>query len=211
MKSKATFHVSRVKPFFGTREEALEIAKYDKNQYTIVRFNHFTGNPHVRQSLSFNVTFEDGTIDMPYGQDLADSSQFDQYVNAHQVLYPLRYVTVKEAKSAASALTKTSITTINAGDTIFLHLRYYDGRSSMWYDSIGLPEKQRHYLIPAQVIKSLNKESTRMLLYIPLFNSRNKIDAYDVTLYVVRQEDFNSDTMIVIDASYFATYPKLIE
>ena len=53
------FHVSRLKPFIGTPEEALDIAKLDKNQVNIKHINYFTGNPHVRGSMLFNVTFED--------------------------------------------------------------------------------------------------------------------------------------------------------
>ena len=211
LKSKATFHVSRVKPFFGTREEALEVAKYDRNQYSIVSFNYFTGNPHVRQSLSFNVTFEDGTIDMPYSSDLADSSQFDQYVNTYQVLYQLRYITVQEAKSAASALRRTSITIIKPGDIVFLHLRYYDGRNAMWYDAIGFPEKHKQYVVESRVLRSCNKQCTRMELYLPLFDNKVIIDSYDATLYVINESDFDPDTMILVDTSYFQQYPKLID
>ena len=51
LQSTAVLHVDRVKPFFGTREEAIAIARYDQHQYQIVSFNFYTGNPFVRTSM----------------------------------------------------------------------------------------------------------------------------------------------------------------
>ena len=47
--TKSNFHVSRVKPFFGSRQDAVD--KLDRNQFFIDSFNYFSGNPFMRQSM----------------------------------------------------------------------------------------------------------------------------------------------------------------
>ena len=62
--SPHVFHVDRVKPFFGREDQAIAVARHDQQQFRIVSFNFYSGNPFVRTSMVFNITFEDGTIDL---------------------------------------------------------------------------------------------------------------------------------------------------
>ena len=66
MHTKHSYHVTRFKPFFGTLEQAIHVAKLDKNQVSIISINYCTGNPFLRTGMEFNITFDDGTIDRPY-------------------------------------------------------------------------------------------------------------------------------------------------
>ena len=56
--TEGVFHVERLKSFFGTFEQALDIARHDQHQFKIISINYFTGNPFIRTSMTFNVTFE---------------------------------------------------------------------------------------------------------------------------------------------------------
>ena len=86
----SVLHTGRCVPFIGTSSDAERIAMLDDNQYLIISINFYTGNPFVRQSMTFNVTFDDGTISMPYSNDLATSQQFVHYITTIAELYPLR-------------------------------------------------------------------------------------------------------------------------
>lgn len=209
LKTKATFHVSRVKPFFGSWEEALAVALLDKNQYRIVKFNYFTGNPHLRQSLLFNVTFEENTIELPYSKDLADSQQFDEFVNSISALYPLRFNTSAEAKSNISSLEKTSITTINIGDEVFLNLRYFDGKKTAWFDALHFPDKRKIYVLHGIFTKFNNRTHTRIVLVIPMLKKQFVLSAYDILANVITQADYNDENYIQITEDYRLSYPAI--
>ena len=71
-----------------------------------------------------NVTLEDGTVDVPYSLDLANSAQFDEYVNSNKALLPLRNGTKKDATTAMGSLNKLAISGVSPGESVFLDLRF---------------------------------------------------------------------------------------
>lgn len=54
LRTQHVLHVDRLKPFIGPLEEAVLVAKADQNQVFIVSLNYFTGNPHLRSSMTFS-------------------------------------------------------------------------------------------------------------------------------------------------------------
>ena len=56
------FHVSRLKLFVGSSTQAYSSALRDNNQYTIQSILAYRGNPLIRTSMSFHVSFDDGTL-----------------------------------------------------------------------------------------------------------------------------------------------------
>ena len=101
--------MSRLKPFFGTREEAEKIAKLDKDQFIVISINYFRGNVFIRKSLKFNVTFEDNECCwLNFTNDLADTVQFKTYVEEDNSLYPLRFESTK-AKKMVTNIRKQAI------------------------------------------------------------------------------------------------------
>ena len=99
--------------------------------------------------MIFNVTFEDGTVDVPYSPDLANSAQFDEYVHSQKVLLPLRYSTKKDTSTAMASMNKLAISDGSPGDTVYLDLRFFDGATwgstepSVWFDNLALPRTDR--------------------------------------------------------------------
>ena len=90
MGSISTFHENRIKPFFGSREEAYRVALVDCNQYVIRAITAYRGDPEVRTTTSFEVIFEDDTVVwLPYNPDLAASVPFEEYCRAHAPHFPL--------------------------------------------------------------------------------------------------------------------------
>ena len=57
LRTKHAYHVERFKPFFGSMEDAILLAKIDKNQVSIVSINYAMGNPFLRSKMRFNITF----------------------------------------------------------------------------------------------------------------------------------------------------------
>jgi hypothetical protein len=203
--TKSNFHVSRVKPFFGSRQDAVDMAKLDRNQFFIVSFNHFSGNPFMRQSMIFNVTFEDGTVDVPYSLDLANSAQFDEYVHSEKVLLPLRYSTKKDATTAMGSLNKLAISDVSPGESVFLDLRFFDGATwgstepSMWFDNLNLPKTDRAYTFQAHCVKWSNSSRKKIVLHIPILNY------CDVSMFVHPV----ADGVVLVDAALLDLYPAI--
>ena len=187
--SEAVFHVDRIKPFIGSYEQALEIARHDQHQYRIESINYFTGNPFVRSSMTFHVLFEDGAITMPYAEDLAQSQQFEEFVLAHPILFPLRH-TAKQALVEISKINKLAIDGFQPGDNAYLDLRFYDGRSSSWFDSLNLPHSTSDipvsanlmYVTPVTFTRWLNNKHTEIEARVPFWgpDSMIRLKPYDI-------------------------------
>ena len=129
------FHVARLKPFFGTREQAIKVAQLDQDQFFVRKILYYTGNPHLRRSMTFTVEYTDGDVSMvPYTEDIASTEMFQQYIQQRPELLPLRYSAV-EAKKQMSIMNKQAITEVKPGDTVYVDMHYFDGTRSVWFDS----------------------------------------------------------------------------
>ena len=206
LNTEHVFHVSRLKPFIGSPEEALDIARLDQNQVFIRSINHFYGNPHVRKSMSFNVTFEDSTtFDLPYRKDLADSQQFQQYVECIPYLFPLRASLVK-SQAAIAAINKCAITDYAPGDKAFLDMRFFDGTKSEWFDSKMKPHPDRQHVTPLEFKVWKGKLNTAIQACCPILQRHFKLRPYDIQALVVPQ---CTPDMVLVDARFLKKYPQL--
>ena len=71
-------HVTRLKPFIGSREEAYELAKKDTDQFEVDCILAYRGDPETRTSMEFLVRFMDGDQTwLPYSQDIFQMQQFE--------------------------------------------------------------------------------------------------------------------------------------
>ena len=74
-------HVTRLKLFVGTREEAYKAALLDADQFVISRIHYWRGNPEKRSEMFFYVEFDDGDkVLLPYSKDLSAATQFEDFV-----------------------------------------------------------------------------------------------------------------------------------
>ena len=212
LQSTAVLHVDRVKPFFGTRDEAIAIARYDQHQYQIVSFNFYTGNPFVRTSMSFNVTFEDGTIDMPYGGDFIYSEQFINFIHSEPELYPLRF-TAKIAMQNIKQMEKLAILNFQPNMEAFVNIRIYDGRNSTWFDSLNLPSKSTTYTTLIRSTKWYNKDHLILEAIVPLFGPNHAkytlyLTSYDLMAYVFPDELYWTHTLLT--TANLNRYPQIL-
>ena len=54
--------MDRLKPFFGTRDDAWKWAMLDQDQYAIDRITAHRGDPLARTTMEFEVVFKDGSV-----------------------------------------------------------------------------------------------------------------------------------------------------
>ena len=199
--------------FFGSYEDALSIARHDQHQFKIVRINYYTGNPFIRTSMTFNITFEDGTITMPYGGDFILSQQFESYVLETPDLFPLRFP-VKIASREIRAMEKLAITSFFPWDEAYVNLRIYDGRTSMWFDSLNLPNPDRPYITRIIFTHWSNRNNHREIeAIVPFFGTNHPkyrliLTSYDIMAYVFLEWPYFTTTLL--DVEDRTKYPRIL-
>ena len=190
------FHVSRLKPFVGSPEEALDIARLDQNQVFIRSINYFEGNPHVRKSMSFNVTFEDmETFDLPFNADLAGSQQFQDYVNSIPYLFPLR-----------SSAMKSRITSHAPGDKAFLDMRFFDDVDRQWFDTQVKPHPHRQHVTPVHFKAWGGRLNVTLKVSCPALQMHFPLRSYDIQALVV---PICTPEMVLVDDRFILEHPHL--
>jgi len=204
LRTTMELHVTRLKPFFGSREAAMALAQLDQNQFRIFSFNWFTGNPHLRTSMQFNVSFEDEIVILPYSADLAGSQQFDAYVHSKPVLFPLRFETAIEAKRHVAAIARLSITTVTIGDEAYLDLRFFDGLTSAWYDHIGLPHRHLTYVTSIRFVRWSRSHHKCVIAYVAALQNSYELNAYDMQAYI--HKVFDDTTMSLVTRQVIKQY-----
>ena len=213
LKSTAVLHVDRVKPFFGSYEDAVAIARHDQHQFAIIDFNFYTGNPFIRTSMIFNVTFEDGTIDMPYGGDFIYSQQFETCILSKPELYPLRF-TAKLDLQHIKQMEKLIITSVAPGMEAFVNMRIYDGRSSTWFDSLNLPVKDKPYITPIRFTRWYSRSQRIIEAIVPLFDAQHSkhtlyLTEYDIMAFIFPDRPYW--TTVLLEQQDLIRFPQILQ
>ena len=144
---------------------------------------------------------------LPYNRDLADSQQFEEYINSIPYLFPLRYL-ADEAPKRISAVNRTVITSVSPGDEAYVNLRFYDGTDKAWFDNLNLPEKHRHHFIRVRFLRWKNRNRKSIIAFCQLFNQEMELTAYDVYATVVTDPNFDEDA-VYVDAAFGNAYPNI--
>jgi hypothetical protein len=149
------YHVERLKPFFGTRTEAVELAKRDNDQFDVERILAYRGDPETRTTMEFNVLFRSGDVVwLPYSQDIFQMIQFEDFCDKTPGLYFLKYSHSDSAKRRA-VVNKQPITSLQPGETIYVNIRTW---GEQWYQSLGLPDMFTTQYVDHWDITSWKKE-----------------------------------------------------
>ena len=123
--------------FLGNEAAARKLAKLDGDHYTIESIDKHTGDPLLRSSMRFLVTFADKEqIWKNWSTELFATVQYEDYIRQHRPLYPLLFTL--EAFAALKAETNAKpIENVSPGDHFFLDLRLY---GYAWYKTLNLPD-----------------------------------------------------------------------
>ena len=205
------FHVTRLKLFTGSREDAVRVAMVDNDQYTIVRFKAYRGDPLVRTTMEFEVQFADGSLVwLPWSKDLFDAVQYEEFCRSSPELTPLLY-SAKDAADKIKQVNKTAITEVKPGDIVFVDLRSY---GATWYSSLPLPDRDHtRYLLEYRYGDFKNKARTRIEVRCPLFKETWVVNHDFVRRYGAFREMEPADEdskIVVIDEEMLAKYPMLL-
>ena len=107
IRSTHVFHTDRVKPFIGSREDALSLALLDRNEYVVEAILSHEGTPAARPAMRFHVRWlgYDSDFDsfLPW-TELRDNSVFHTYCRANSLtrLIPAEHRVDADAPSRPS-------------------------------------------------------------------------------------------------------------
>jgi hypothetical protein len=157
------YHSDRLKPFYGTREQAKEAALRDAEQYYIEKFLAYRGDPQVRTTIEFYVEFVDGSKHWKvWSKDLFDTIQYENFCNSLPQLSPL--VTLqRESLILIKQLNISPIDIIKPGDTVYMDLRAIGAQR---YSTLSLPDLDfSMYVVPLIYKSWQNQAHTRVNCY----------------------------------------------
>ena len=205
------FHVSRLKIFHGSEEEAKRVAMVDNNQFVIDSFLAYRGDPMTRTTMEFEVKFADGSVVwLPWSKDLFDTQPYEYFCRSRPELFPLIY-DLKTANKHISDLKRTPIVVVKPGDNVFVDIRCY---GSAWYKTLPIPDREHiTYLVEYKYIKWLNKFHTKIQATVPIFKESWPLDHLFIKQYgSKRLKDWQNITNIqlhIIDEATLKQYPQI--
>lgn len=199
-------HMDDLKAFFGSKEEAFEVALRDLNQFLIDKIIAYKGNPLKRHSTTFLVKFSDGEyIWLPYSKDISSTTQFEEFCKTKMELTPLLY-TLKDWNKLKKEIDNKPITDIQPGIIFYLDLRIW---GQQYLDNSGLSNDNYEliYVVLCQYIKWENQKKMKILVRCPIFKYYFTWSNSGIMLYGKNLE--LKENMILIDQKQLQKYPKL--
>ena len=210
------FHVSRVKQFFGTAEEAFSLAQRDDDQFLVVEITMHRGIATERAYMTFYIKFEDGDEGwLQYSQDLWVNECFLEYCATRP---ELKILTMTSA-TAAMYIAEKEQQDIEMPPTAF----YIDLRvlGFTWYDRLQLPDSDaKTYIVAASFhdykrgkptkgngLGKLNHK--RAIIYIPLFDDY----LHDCSLYWFESNAYRAIPKlddVVVDVDFLLRFPHIL-
>ena len=202
------FHISRVYPFSGMKDEAFELACRDNDQYGVKEIIAYRGDPVAkRRFMTFLVIYVDGDRSwVQYGPDLVANTIFQEYITDVPELKILLFSAL-EAGNYIARSRRLAIPPEMAPKQFLIDLRVLD---FTWYDSLKLPHADtKLYLLEAHFRKYCNKQRTRAEVYLPAFDEI--IDNADHFWFEGNAtRTFLPDEAILVSEELLVTYPQIL-
>lgn len=204
--TEKTFYVGDLKLFYGTNEEAYQLAMQDNDQHEVSCFLAYRGDPMIRTTMEFLVLFKDNTkLWLPWSNDLFSTVQYETFCSSVPALFPLLY-RLEEARKIIAEIRKAPITEVQPGTMVYVDIRCY---GATWYSKLALPDGDRMtYVVPYQYVAWKRKPYT-MEVTCTTFNESFTVDNLFVKQYGTSFH-FDPKTMILIDAEVISKYPRIL-
>lgn len=203
-------HVSRLKIFHGSMEEAKKIAMLDNDQYTIDKFLAYRGDPETRTTMEFEIKFQDGSIVwQTYSKDISETIQFEDYCRSLPQLQLLLY-SAEEANKLKRRWNTLNITEVQPGDEVFVDLRCYNAG---WYDKLDLPDIHHITYVILYVYKHYASKRDKKSIYVhcPVFKETWLVKNTFVKMYGSNRNLIpNAKDIILIDEAFIKNYPQVL-
>jgi hypothetical protein len=202
------FHISRVYPFTGTKEEAFDLACRDNEQFGVKEIIAYRGDPVAkRRFMTFLVIYADGDRSwVQYGPDLIANTIFQEYITSIPELKILRFSAL-DAGNYIARSRRLAIPPEMAPKKFLIDLRVLD---FTWYDTLKLPHSDTTlYLLEAHSKDYTNKQKTRATVYFPAFDETlENVDHFWFEANATRT--LLPDAAILVSEEFLVEYPQVL-
>jgi hypothetical protein len=201
------YHVQRLKLFHGTREQAVALARLDNDQYEILRFIAYRGDPLTRTTMEFEIEFIDGSISWElFSDDLFQTIQYEEFCRNHPPLFPLIYKAAEAAREVKE-LNAKPIESVAPGDTVFLDIRSFGHE---WYATLDLPDLfHSTYVVSCFYQKWKSNAHRKIEVKCDIFDQEYVFDHFTVRSYGT-VKIFDPSSMILVDKSFASKHPFIL-
>ena len=210
MKNVVFLRVDRLALYSGSRADAERLAKEDADQFSIALIHAYRGNPAKRNSMEFDITFEDGDRHWkPFDRDLFNSLPYEDFCRAHSELFDLLVDTDHIGKEH-ERINSQPITEIEPGQTVYVNIRYFGFDE---YDArVNLPDKfHTVYVIPFVYKKWAGTHHLSLDGYFPLLGNRLLYNVNHLFVHSWGHTRVLEPHMIVITDEHVIQFPRLVD
>eukprot|EP01042_Synura_sphagnicola_P005257 gene5257-biopygen5596 len=179
-----TLHVSRLKLFHGSEQDAFNMAMLDRDQYLVQAIQAYRGDPQVRTTMEFEVLFCDGTVKwLIYSRDIYDTIAYEDFCRSRPELFLLVF-SANEQQKRTKEIAKQPITTVSSGDVAYVDLRWFN---HTWYDHLPIPDPEHSTYVLKFVYGALvgggKTKNNKIMATCVLMQETFKVDNYFVLAY----------------------------
>ena len=155
-------HADSVYIFYGTEEQALDVALRDDDQFFVTSILNYRGNPEKRSDMQFLILYQDqSTHWVSYSSDINTTEAYEKFCST----YPELQILLQHSSQQSAYLRTLNAKNfpINIQHTsAFMNLRAY---GAPWYDSQKLDNLP--YIVPCQLRKIIKN---KLQVEVPLFS-----------------------------------------
>jgi len=202
-------HVERLQLHVGSKDDAIQAALRDEDQFVVVRVSAWKGNPKKRTGMSFWVEYDDGdAMWVRYKPDLVANQAYQDFIHETPELFPLRYNAIDVARFSA-AYRLQPITTVKPGDRFYADLRVIMGTDA--FDELQLPNAYFiRYVCFCEYIRWIGKDRKFIEAGCPLLDAKlvnwSSLEVYMHGSLTV----FSADNMILLTEALCLQHPTII-
>ncbi len=208
------FHVSMLKPYFGTVETAKAAALLDYDQFVVKQITNYVGDPRYRKTMEFETQYEDGDVVWKlWDEDLFSCAAYVKFCESRPELWSMLFTTAV-AKKVKTALNKDQIFGVDVGDVRYVDLRAF---GQEWYNGIGdealkpvLPnEDTTIYVVPVVMYQWLNKLHTKVRMKCDILNIF--VDWNHDMMKSWGQYEVLRDDFVLVNEAFVRKFPQVVK
>ena len=202
-------HVERLQLHVGSREDAIQAALRDEDQFVVVRISAWRGNPVRRTGMRFWVEYDDGdAMWVHYKPDLVANQVYQDFVQATPELFALRYNTTDVARFAGMYRSQP-ITSVKPGDKVYVDLRVLMGPDE--FDKINLPNAYfTRYVCLCEYVRWMGQNHRLIEAECPLLGAKlNNWSSLEVYMHG-SNAIFDPASMVLVTEALCVQHPTIL-
>jgi hypothetical protein len=191
------FNCQDLQVFFGSREEALVLARQDDQQHLVTAITAHRGDVYKRAEMTFLVQWADGDEQwMLYKPDIIDTEAFEIYCTNHTfILLRLLLMTVTVVNRLTKEANLGGIPAALVNTDFYFNLRSFGG---LWYDARHLlPNRDSvTYLVPARICQLVNARGKKVQIQVKILPWTIEVDHFFLQYHCSQTQLRDSDHLL---------------